>query len=148
LEARIDEAGPGDLDTLHAVARRSFLYPWSRAQLEAELARPWSRVRVVRARDGEVLGYAVAWIVAGEIQLLDLAVDPAARGQGLGRQLVEDLQCVGRAEGAQCMTLEVRRSNRVAIGLYRSLGFHCVGERPGYYRGEVREDALLMEWRP
>jgi len=82
----------------------------------------------------------------GEAELLNITVAPAARGRGLGRQLLAQV-CVGaRAQGAERLFLEVRASNTPARTLYARDGFAEVGQRRAYYalpQGE-REDAILM----
>ncbi len=79
---------------------------------------------------------------AGEAELLRIAVDPARRGGGLGRRLLEACQAVLAAEGMEELHLEVRASNRAAIGLYRACGWVPSGRRGGYYPDG--EDALLF----
>ena len=80
--------------------------------------------------------------------MMNLAVAPRHRRQGIARQLVEALGDALRAQGVQSLTLEVRASNEAAIQLYRSLGFTQVGRRPNYYT-KPREDALILrkEWK-
>jgi ribosomal-protein-alanine N-acetyltransferase len=73
----------------------------------------------------------------------DIAVFPAFRGKGIGRQLTEQLIKTAEEEGCAFVTLEVRVSNEAAIGLYRSLGFEAVGVRKSFYE-KPTEDALLM----
>jgi len=92
---------------------------------------------VVAERDGIVVGFALYRVVAGEGELLNLAVEPLLRRGGIGRQLLERL--LGLAE---VWHLEVRESNQAAIGLYESVGFERVGRRPGYYSDG--EAALLF----
>jgi ribosomal protein S18 acetylase RimI-like enzyme len=92
--------------------------------------------------DGEALGYALGWEVAGETQILRVAVDAARRRQGLGRALLEAL-CA--ACGGGDALLEVRVSNLPAITLYERAGFVIDGRREAYYRDG--EAALLMSRR-
>jgi ribosomal-protein-alanine N-acetyltransferase len=109
--------------------------------LEEELARPWAHVRV--AVSGEVLlGASVAWLVADEVHVLDVATDPLHRRRGVGRLLVGDLISLARAHRAVNLYLEVRRSNVAARGLYRGAGFAAVGVRRRYYADD--EDAVEM----
>ncbi|MFN7958351.1 MAG: GNAT family N-acetyltransferase [Holophagaceae bacterium] len=82
--------------------------------------------------------------VAGEAELLRLAVDPAHRGGGLGRRLLEACQEALAAEGMATLYLEVRASNQPAIRLYRACGWQRCGLRSGYYPDG--EDALLFRW--
>ena len=77
-----------------------------------------------------------------EAELLRIAVDPAHRGGGLGRRLLEACQDALAAGGMGELHLEVRASNRAAIGLYRACGWTPCGRRGGYYPDG--EDALLF----
>jgi ribosomal protein S18 acetylase RimI-like enzyme len=80
---------------------------------------------------------------AGEAELLRIAVSPEARGQGLGRTLLEACQRDLAETGMDRLFLEVRASNAPAIGLYRACGWKPVGRRPGYYPDG--EDAALYQ---
>lgn len=79
---------------------------------------------------------------AGEAELLRIAVDPAHRGGGLGRRLLEACQEALAAEGMTDLHLEVRASNQGAIRLYRACGWERCGLRGGYYPDG--EDAALF----
>src|SRR5262245_16644971 len=57
------------------------------------------------------------------LNIHDIAVSPAARGQGVGRQLLQAVEAEARALGCCKLTLEVRSDNERAMGLYRSVGF-------------------------
>ena len=80
---------------------------------------------------------------AGEAELLRIAVSPEARGQGLGRKLLEACQQDLAEAGMTRLFLEVRASNAPAIGLYWACGWKPVGRRPGYYPDG--EDAALYQ---
>jgi ribosomal-protein-alanine N-acetyltransferase len=74
---------------------------------------------------------------------MNIAIDPARRGQGLGTQLLKEM--LERAGHEEPYTLEVRTSNAAAIALYERFGFRAAGTRPRYYT-DTGEDALIM-WR-
>jgi ribosomal-protein-alanine N-acetyltransferase len=143
----IEAMRPSDLPEVLAIERRSFASPWSRADFEAELEKTYAGLSVARLRGGgegrPVLGYLCYWLVAGEIQITNLAVHLGYRRHGVGRGLL--LQACGRgySAGARLAVLEVRESNKGARALYESLGFVAVQKRPRYYT-EYREDALVM----
>jgi ribosomal-protein-alanine N-acetyltransferase len=111
---------------------------------EAELARTWAKVWMARA-DGvpEAVGFALAWHAADELHLLDLAVDPTARRQGVGRSLLEAVVADARRSGARLLLLEARASNEPALALYRSAGFFVTDVRRAYY-SDNGEDAVVM----
>lgn len=117
--------------------------PWSRRQFEEELAAPRSRGLAYLSADGRARAFGVYWWIPPEAQLANLAVEPALRGRGLGRALLERLMARAVAEGGRLATLEVRLSNTPALALYRRLGFRETGRRPRFYEGT--ETAVLME---
>jgi len=92
---------------------------------------------------GNLLGHLLAWHFKPEGELHQITVDPAHRGQGLGRALLNAWLDLALQEGLETLFLEVRTSNLSAIGLYESCGFTPCGHRRLYYRNPD-EDALLM----
>ncbi|MBA4394342.1 MAG: ribosomal-protein-alanine N-acetyltransferase [Desulfobacca sp.] len=142
----ISSAQLRDLPDLLTIEAASFVHPWSKADFLSELSKSPSTIYVTRSDPaGPVLGYICFWIVADEIQMLNLAVHPAYRRQGLGRALMAFLFNLAREKMALKVFLEVRPSNQTALALYRSLGFEILYRRPRYYDAEG-EDALVMEW--
>ena len=90
-----------------------------------------------------MLGYAGLDHGGDVADVMTIAVAPSARGRGLGRRLLDELETRARAGRAASVMLEVRADNPVAQGLYRSLGFAELGVRPGYYQPEGI-DAIVM----
>ncbi|MFE6965823.1 GNAT family N-acetyltransferase [Agromyces sp. NPDC057679] len=92
-----------------------------------------------------LLGYAGLLAPSGGDQgdIQTIAVDPAARGIGLGRGLMHALITESRRRGIAQLFLEVRADNPIARALYESLGFVEIGVRRGYYRHGV--DAIMMQ---
>jgi ribosomal-protein-alanine N-acetyltransferase len=135
---RDDEA----LDALEALARACF--EGSSFSLVEELDRPWSRVWAARAAPGaDPVAFVVAWHVADELHVLNIATSPAMRRRGFARALMDEALAYAAAQRVRIVLLEVRRSNRPAIKLYRGLGFTALGVRPGYY-SDNNEDAIEM----
>lgn len=129
-----------------ALERVCFSDPWSESSVAGELANPLS-LWLVAMEDGQLAGYVGSQSVMGESDMMNLAVDPAFRRQGVGQSLVGALiEALGR-RGNHCLSLEVRASNAPALALYQNLGFAQVGRRPNYYRNP-KEDALILrkEW--
>jgi ribosomal-protein-alanine N-acetyltransferase len=91
-------------------------------------------------------GMLAAWTAADEAEILALAVTPAARRRGYGRDLVKAAIVEAGRRGARAMFLEVGAENAPAIGLYRALGFRRAGTRRNYYRRAAgrAEDALIL----
>ena len=138
----IEPMQPADLDQVVAIEESSYRKPWSKAGFEAELNRPQAVCRVIREAD-QVLGYIVFWMVRGEVHLLNLALKPDRRQQGLGRLLMDYMIHWGKEQGGRKIFLEVRVSNQAARRLYEKTGFVMTGRRKNYY-SEEKEDALLM----
>lgn len=139
-------ARAADAAALAAIgAKRPTSAGWTRAQLAEECSRAGSVV--LAAEDGgRLAGYALARELAPELQVLDVAVDPAFERRGHGRRLVEALIEAARERGLTKLTLEVEAGNEPAVGLYRRLGFAEVGRRKDFY-GKGRH-ALLMDLVP
>ena len=87
-------------------------------------------------------GFILARSVAGEAEILTLAVDPAVRRAGIGRALMKRAMRTAGAGGASAMFLEVAEVNAPARALYAACGFSEVGRRARYYAGGV--DALVL----
>jgi [ribosomal protein S18]-alanine N-acetyltransferase len=114
-------------------------------QLVDELARPWSLCFVARDPQAKVLGFVLTWHVTDELHILDVVVDTEVRRRGIGRTLMEHALTRARERSAVHVYLEVRRTNKAAISLYRALGFFTLGVRKKYYPDG--EDAIEMAAR-
>lgn len=136
---RVRPARPADADAIRTLAG---LTPATGRLLDGELARDEHCGLVAVGQDGEVVGYAAAVVPLDEAQVLDVAVTPERRGQGIGATLVAALLSAVAARGATAVTLEVADDNLPALRLYRRAGFVVEGRRPGYYPDG--RDALLL----
>jgi len=132
-----------DLARVAEIERHTFSDPWSAAAFRDALTQPHVRALAAVDERDVVLGYALGLLAADEAEVLNIAVDPPARGKGVGAALLESMLEELRRAGARSVFLEVRRSNEAAIRLYRRSGFEILGARPDYYR-QPREDALTM----
>jgi len=124
-----------------------FSLPWSENSIASELRNPLSLWIV--AVEGETLaGYVGSQSVMGEADMMNLAVQPEYRRQGIGEKLVSALIAALAQQNVHSLTLEVRVSNAPATSLYEKLGFVQVGRRPNYYKNP-KEDALILrkEWQ-
>ena len=130
------------LPQVAALERLCFPDPWSEASFASELENPLS-LWLVALDGGTVVGYAGSQTVFDEADLLNVAVHPAYRRQGVGRALLLALEQTLSARGVHSLTLEVRSSNEPAIALYRGLGYAPVGLRRNYYL-KPKEDARIM----
>lgn len=134
---------PKHIDGVMVVEHLSFTVPWSRESFTQELMTNGFAHYIVALENDVVLGYAGMWKIQDEGHITNVAVHPEFRGTHIGRQLMEKLIKLARELGVTAMTLEVRKSNYIALNLYKSLGFVEAGIRKGYY-SDNREDAVIM----
>jgi len=132
-----------DVGQVAAIEAAVFPRPWSRESFRREVRENAVARYLVAERDGEILGYAGAWIVIDECHITNIAVKEAWRGQGWGRRLLEALMQYAGNLGAAWADLEVRVSNERAQRLYTRAGFVSIGRRKRYY-DDNGEDAFLM----
>ena len=102
--------------------------PWNADEFAAVLGSP---LCFVLMQPG---GFLIGRVVAGEAEVLTLAVDPAARRLGIGRALMQGFLAAATGRGATRAFLEVAADNGAALALYHKAGFAEVGVRRGYYR--------------
>lgn len=139
-EPLIRPGGREDIAGVDAVMRAAFDprfgETWRPEQIAATLAAPGGRLLTLCEAGGGLIGFSLVRALAGEAELLLLAIAPAARRRGLGgRMLLTALEDCRQA-GASAVFLEVREDNHPARRLYWRHGFVEIGRRPGYYRGE------------
>lgn len=141
---KMREAGRPDLDALHILEERAHSAPWPREAFEEELGRKQAKIWVIDdVGEARLAAMVVFWRVLDEVEILDIAVDPARQGLGLGRLLLETVIAVAATVGVKRIVLEVRVSNEPALRLYQKLGFIRAGRRPDYYE-DNGEDAWIM----
>jgi ribosomal-protein-alanine N-acetyltransferase len=137
-----------DIPAILEIERNSHIQPWHDGSFREELNRPHSHNYVACSPDAahlrQILGYVCFWLIADEVQILNLAVHMAHRRRGIGKSLLLHALRVGCEHNARVAVLEMRRSNSAAHSLYQGLGFRPVGERKDYYGG-LLEPAVLME---
>jgi len=133
-----------DLPDVAGIEQRSYAFPWSE-----NIFRDCLRVGYTcRSLDlaGQIIGYGVMSLGAGEAHILNVCVREEFRNLGFGRRLLEHLLERAVASGVAEAFLEVRPSNLSAIRLYQRLGFEQIGIRRGYYQApDGREDAIVLK---
>jgi ribosomal-protein-alanine N-acetyltransferase len=136
------------------IEAQAFTDPWSRASFASLLGSPHVVFLVAEQSTapafsdapgarGEVAGYVVAWTVADEAEIANVAVAPSLRGRGFGGRLLDAALHEVERRGAGAVFLEVRESNVAARALYAARRFVEVGRRRAYYR-RPQEDALVL----
>jgi len=132
-----------DIDRVLLIERVAYPFPWTRGNFCDCLESGYSCW--LAEVDGEIVGYSIFMVGAGEGHILNCCVDPHWQSRGLGRALMYRLIESASEFGAEVLFLEVRPSNSRAIELYISLGFETVGLRRHYYPAVLgREDAMVM----
>ena len=135
-----------DLNSIEEIERSSYPTPWSRSMFASELAKPSSLCLGAYDSDtGRLVGYLVISRYVDAWHVMNVAVLPDRRRQGIASMLLRRLFDLTSGRSRRGYTLEVRVSNTGAIKLYESLGFRSRGVRRGYYT-DNREDALIM-WK-
>lgn len=140
----LSEAGPGDAAAFAALHAAAFRRGWSEEEFESLLLD--AHVIAHRARVGRLLaGFIISRRVAGEAEILSVAVEPARRGRGLAKKLL-DLHLRRLAGlGVKAVFLEVDEDNAPARRLYARARFRDVGRRPGYYaHGSAAPSSALV----
>jgi [ribosomal protein S18]-alanine N-acetyltransferase len=145
LTVRLRRLEIGDLDAIERIERASYPTPWSRSMFATELAKP-SSLSLGAVDDADrLMGYLVLSRYVDAWHVMNVAVAPESRRQGVATALLRRLLDDTRHDAQRGYTLEVRVSNVGAIALYEGFGFRTKGVRRGYYT-DNREDALIM-WR-
>ncbi len=150
-EVTLAEGGILDLDAVMRVMEDSFDPAYGEGWTAPQCAglMPMPGVWLTLARDGgEVVGFALARVVADEAELLLLAVERGRQRHGIGQMLLDRFTAIAASRGAERLHLEVRDGNH-AVKLYSRSGFTEVGRRKNYYSGRDGQvyDALTLARR-
>lgn len=140
-ETRIRRLTYADLPEVMAIERRSFSTPWSLSMFVLELSKPSSACFAFLGGDERLAGYLVCSRYDTVWHIMNLAVDPGGRRQGIASRLIDRL--FEETGDDAPYTLEVRMSNTEATAMYRHFGFRPAGVRRRYYH-DNGEDALIM----
>ncbi len=142
------------MPALASLEAACFTHPWTLAQIHEEVARVPPDMVLVLEEPGSpggapagIRAYCSFRLVVDEMHVMNVAVDPGYRRQGLARRLLAFAMARAARAGARRALLELRAGNREALALYESLGFRSLGVRRGYYR-EPTEDALVLAREP
>ena len=137
----VQALGPPDILEVMDLERMCFRTHWTREQFLLGLERGAFHILGIRLR-GALAAYAAFSIIAGEMEIMNIAVHPFHRRKGLAKALLTEVLTICRQRGVAQGFLEVRTSNRPAIDLYEKFGFILRGTRKNYYP-DNKEDALL-----
>lgn len=142
MEYKILSMQAQHIPQIAALEKQCFSDPWSEAAVRSELENPLS-LWLAAERNGAVLGYVGSQMVPPEADMMNLAVAPEARRQGIADALIGELIRRLSTKDVTSLSLEVRVSNTAARSLYEKLGFRQIGLRPNYYF-HPKEDACIL----
>lgn len=131
------------VESVAELEKECFSDPWSVNSVASELDNPLS-LWLVAESFGQVVGYIGSQTVLDEADMMNVAVAPMYRRQGIAEALIAALCEKLTDHCVTTLTLEVRESNEPAIALYEKLGFAPAGVRPNYYF-HPRENALILK---
>lgn len=132
-----------DIEDVLALEKRVFTSCWTRKELEFEIEKnEYSQLFVLKDGD-QLVGYAGLSILFERAEILTIAIAPEYQGQHLGDRLMRHLIKIAIHNECEVISLEVRKSNVKALGLYEKYGFITMRIRPSYYQDNY-EDAYEM----
>jgi ribosomal-protein-alanine N-acetyltransferase len=145
--------GENDIGKAIAMEQRATQYSWTVRALGDCIVAGCDARKITS--DSFILGYCLSRIVGDDVEVLNIAVDPANQCHGLATRLLDELIKDATNKDAtnkeatngrvRAVFVEVRRSNTPARQLYSKLGFVEVGVRRNYYEGvSGKEDALVL----
>lgn len=149
LTVLVRDALDRDLPAILKLELASFSDPWTMGMFSSHLGGQENILLVAEltsqaSRMNEIVGFAVARVVAGEAELLNIAVLKEKRGFGVGSALLDQILSRSAEKGAECIYLEVRESNNAARAMYAGRQFVEVGRRKRYYQHPT-EDGLILQ---
>ncbi|MDR1773285.1 MAG: ribosomal protein S18-alanine N-acetyltransferase [Clostridioides sp.] len=133
-----------DIDAVFEIEKNCFDDYWSRDMISAELSNPLSRYLVAKL-NGKIIGFVGSWFILNECHINNVAIHSDFRGNSYSVAMLKKLIEICYEEDIDAMTLEVRKSNEIAINLYKKIGFVMAGIRKEYYSNN-KEDAIIM-WK-
>lgn len=140
---KVERMLPAHLEQVKALLDTCFgESAWSMDALRSQLEKTDSRC-LVAVEDEKIVGFLAFEQILGEGSIVEVAVHPDRRRQGIARKLIRSTL---HNNFLKEIYLEVRASNTPAIGLYQSLGFERIGVRKGYY-DHPKEDGIMMKKR-
>lgn len=134
-----------DIDDVMNVETQCFKIAWSKESFEYEIKENNKALYVIAEYQGTVLGYAGLWKILDEGHITNIAVLQDFRKNGIATLMLTTLLDLAQKDSVNSFTLEVKKTNDVAINLYQNLGFRACGVRKGYYK-DTNDDAIIM-WK-
>ncbi len=143
---RVEQMELDDVEGVFQIEKNCFQVPWSKEAFTKEITdNKLALYFVLKSEAGEIYGYMGMWLIIEEAHITNIAVDKIHQGHGYGTFFLREVIKEVERMAIKRMTLEVRKSNIVAINLYEKMGFISYGIRPKYYQ-DNNEDAVIM-WK-
>lgn len=130
-----------DIDRVYQIECQVFPNPWPRSFFENDLHKD-NTIALIADNNGEIWGYALADCVAHELHITNIAIDPNYQHQGIGKQLLLEIENIGSKRSCVFVFLEVRVNNTIAINFYKKFGYKILQLRKNYYLDGT--DAYVM----
>lgn len=144
VEVKISKLTPKDLEKIIKIEKASFDSPWTRNAFLRDLEHNKRAFYLKASVDNNIAAFIGCWLILDVLHIVNLAVLPLYRRQGIAGRILNEALDYGRSIGAHSATLEVRTENAAAINLYKKFNFTAEGVRPDYYGSGC--DALIM-WK-
>jgi [ribosomal protein S18]-alanine N-acetyltransferase len=141
MNVTIRKMQKSDVDSVYKLETTIFRDSWSYKLISSETDGEEYKYPYIIEVDGNLAGYTFIWVIADEIHINNFAIHPSFRRKGLGLKLISFI--FDEFQEYRKYFLEVRKSNKSAIGLYRKNGFETIFTRIKYYADG--EDALVMQ---
>ena len=142
---KIEKLDISHADEIFQIESTSFSDPWTKESIISSLENPLMRVLGCYDASDTVCGFICASVIPPEAEILDIAVSPDRRKEGVGKALINSLLFTLKLGlSVESVFLEVRESNTPARSLYQKFGFEEIGKRARYYSNPT-EDAILMK---
>ncbi len=150
LDTEIRPMTESDLDKVMEIENLCFINPWKEKDLLYEMKEnPLSNLWVIELSNPSlglktICGFCDYWQTFDSGTICQIAVHPDLQGYKIGSQMMEEIIKDAKIKKIRSLTLEVRASNKKAIGLYKKFGFNYSHVKEEYYSDG--EDALYMIW--
>ena len=124
---------PGDMSAVFEIEQLVFPNPFEHEKME-EMRRWFPRGCFVAVNDGSIIGFVMSLIRKSNIgHIISVAVSPGSRRRGIGSELINTAMGVLKDHQVTAVRLEVDTENRIAISMYKSMGFKIDQRIPEYY---------------
>lgn len=134
-----------DMPEVLRIESGSFEFPWTEEDF-IRCLRQRNCIGMVAEAGEKVVGFMIYELHKNELHILNFAVHPEFRRQGVGAQMVEKLVGKLSSNRRSRIQLEVRETNLAAQVFFRNLGFRAVSVLKDFY-DDTTEDAYVMSFR-